>query len=131
MLTTAVERYVQVQAATSSPGEILLALYDGLFRFLNQSKLLLSRGHLPRAREQLSRAHAIVSELYLALDHALAPELCGQLQGVYGFCLDRINHANHRGDEAAIDEVLRVLTPLREAWSVAVPEAQRQAASGG
>jgi flagellar protein FliS len=132
MLDTAVSRYTQVRATTASPGELLIALYDGLFRFLNGAKLCLERGMRPRASELISKAYAIVSELFIALDHQLAPELCARLGGVYGFAMDRLTAANITGSAVAIDEVIRVLTPLREAWTIAVPQAAReQAAAGG
>ena len=66
---SAAQRYNQVRMTTSTPGELLLALYDGLFRFLNQAKVCLQAKQMPRARELLSKAYAILSELYIALDH--------------------------------------------------------------
>jgi flagellar protein FliS len=126
MLQSAAARYKEVRNTTATPGELLLALYDGLFRFLNGAKLCLERDQKPRARELLSKSYAIVSELYIALDHDASPELCERLGGVYGFCMDRITHANRHDDVAAVGDVLRVLTPLREAWQVAVPEAARE-----
>jgi len=125
--SAAAARYTLVRDTTSTPGELLLALYDGMFRFLNGAKLCIENKQLPRARELLSKTHAILSELTIALDHSVAPELCGQLDGLYGFCIDRIQVASRKGDVVAIDEVTRVLTPLREAWAVAVPKAIQEA----
>ena len=125
--STAAARYALVRDTTSTPGELLLALYDGLFRFLNGAKLCIENKQLGRARELLSKAHAILSELTIALDHDLAPELCGQLEGLYGFCIDRVQTASRKADATAIEEVTRVLTPLREAWVIAVPKAIQEA----
>jgi len=131
MLETAANRYTQIRNATSTPGELLLALYDGLFRFVNGAKIAIEKKDLRVARELLSKAYAITSELYIALDHDVAPELCQQLEGVYGFAMDRITLASRKGETAPLDEVIRVLTPLREAWQVAVPQAQRELAEAG
>ncbi len=128
MFETAAARYTQIRNTTASPGELLLALYDGLFRFLNGARACLERKDLGRAREQLSKAYAIVSELFIALDHQAAPELCEQLEGIYGFAMDRLMHVSRRCEIEPLDEVIRVLTPLREAWAVAVPQAQRELA---
>ena len=125
--STAAARYTEIRNATSTPGELLLALYDGLFRFLNGAKLCIENKQLPRARELISKSHAIISELTIALDHDVAPELCAQLEGLYGFCIDRLQVASRKSDLAAIDEVKRVLTPLREAWVIAVPKAIQEA----
>src|SRR5690242_5916293 len=123
MQQTAVARYTEVHAKTASPGEILIALYDGLFRFLDGARLFLEQGDKTRASVLISKAHAIVSELYCALDRDKAPELCDNLAGVYGFCLDRLTHANLKSDRQAVKDVMRVLSPLREAWKLAVPKA--------
>jgi len=123
---SAAQRYSQVRMTTSSPGELLLALYDGLFGFLNGAKLCVDRKEMARARELLSKCYAILSELYIALDHSLAPELCGNLEALYGFSMDRVMLASRKGLTEPIDEVIRVLTPLREAWHVAVPQALRE-----
>ncbi|HVU01478.1 MAG TPA: flagellar export chaperone FliS [Polyangiaceae bacterium] len=131
MLDTAAARYAQVKVTTATPGELLLALYDGLFRFLNGAKLLLERGEKARASELISKSYAIVSELYIALDHEVAPELCAQLSGVYGFAMDRLTQTNIDGKVQGIVDVIRVLTPLKEAWTIAVPQAAREKAAAG
>jgi len=123
---TAAQRYSQVRMTTSTPGELLLALYDGLFRFLNGAKVCIERKELGRARELLSKSYAILSELYIALDHPVHPELCANLEALYGFCMDRVQNASRKGQAEPIEEVVRVLTPLREAWQVAVPQAIRE-----
>lgn len=126
MLGTAAARYKQVQQNTLTPGELLLALYDGLFRFLNGAKYCLSKGEAAKARELLCKAHAVVSELYVALDHKAAPELCANLAAIYDFALSRLTDANRQAKEEYVDEVIRVLAPLREAWQVAVPQAIKE-----
>jgi flagellar protein FliS len=131
MFGKAAERYKQVQAQTSTPGELLLALYDGLFRFLNGARVCFENKEPPRAREQLSKAHAIVSELLLALDPKVAPELCANLAAIYDFVLSRISDAGRNADTRAIDDALRALAPLREAWQLAVPKAAAEAQEAG
>jgi flagellar protein FliS len=130
MLETAANRYTQIRNTTSTQGELLLALYDGLFRFLNGAKIAIEKQDLRVARELLSKAYAITSELYIALDHDVSPELCQQLEGVYGFAMDRMMFASRKGLVKPLEEAIRVLTPLREAWQVAVPQAHRELAAG-
>ena len=126
MLATAVSRYRQVVVSTSTPGELLLALYGGLFRFLKQARLLLEAKQRSRAAEVISKARAIIAELDIALDHEVSPELCANLTALYGFCLDRLQLACREDSVQAIDDVIRVLSPLYQAWQLAVPKAQRE-----
>lgn len=126
MYQQAALRYEQVQATTSTPGQILLALYDGLFRFLKGARLCFENNQYVKGRELLSKSHAIVSELLLALDHERSPELCFQLESIYDYCMGQIVQANLKTDSKLIGDVIRVLTPLHEAWIAAVPEACQQ-----
>jgi flagellar secretion chaperone FliS len=126
MYGTTARRYQQVQATTATPGEILLALYDGLFGFLRGAKVCFENGQPGKGRELLSKCHSILSEFYISLDYSQAPELCSQLESIYGFCMGTILQINLKNNPALIDDIIRVLTPLHEAWTEAVPEAARQ-----
>jgi flagellar protein FliS len=118
-------RYKAVQVTTSSPGQILLMLYDGLLRFVGEGKQALERGDRVSLGERVGRAQAILEHLTLSLDRRVEPELCARLEAVYGYCIMRLSHANLKRDAAAFEEVERLLTPLRDAWRVAVAEAAK------
>lgn len=117
---TVLSRYGTVQMTTSSPGQVLVMLYDGLFRFLGEAKAAIQARDRARSGERIGRAHAILDLLASTLEPSHAPELCENLQGLYLFCMSRLVTANVKQDDAAVDEVLRVLSPLREAWREAV-----------
>ncbi|MCH2111130.1 MAG: flagellar export chaperone FliS [Polyangiaceae bacterium] len=126
MLQNAAARYEQVKVTTTSKGELLLALYRGLFRFLNGARACFEQGKSAQGRELISKAHAVITELQIALDPDQSPGLCGNLYGVYDFSLVTLREASLRADASKVEEVLQVLTPLKEAWEKAVPEAARQ-----
>lgn len=130
MIGSAVAKYREIQQQTSTPGELLLALYDGVFRFLAGAQHSLATGHRAKGSELTSKSHAIISELLLALDYNQSPDLCEKLASVYDFCLSRLTEANLKGDPQKVAEVIRVLTPLREAWRIAVPKAAIEQAQG-
>lgn len=126
-----IRRYKAVQVTTSSPGELLVALYDGLFRFLRAAEAALEAGERARACESIDRAHAIVSEFAASLDSSHAPELCDTLRGLYFFCLDRLVEANIQQDPALVADVARVLAPVREAFTIAVRQGGKAASGPG
>jgi flagellar secretion chaperone FliS len=125
-----IRRYKAVQVTTSSPGELLVSLYDGLFRFLRGAEAALESGDRVRACENIDRAHAIVSEFAASLESVHAPELCDTLRSLYFFCMDRLIEANVSQDPARIADVVRVLTPVREAFAIVVRQGSR-AVQGG
>lgn len=120
MIPNNIARYQAVKITTSSPGDILVALLDGVFKFVHVAKHGLTTGDRARAGEAMSRAHAIISELYASLDTQHYPELCHNLMAVYDFCLSRITYANRHNDIKALEDVTRVMTPIREAFTIAV-----------
>lgn len=117
---SAIHRYKSVQVTTCSPGELLLLLYGGLFRFLGEAAAAIRRGDRATAGERIGRSHEILGELAASLSASVAPELCANLEGLYLFCMGRIVEANLHQDAARVDDVIRILTPLREAWTTAV-----------
>ena len=131
MQSSTSEKYKLVQITTSNPGELLVALFDGLFRFLLVAKhSLANKDKRAQAGEALSKAHAIVSELYAGLDRPKYPELVDNLSRLYEFCLGRITYANMKSDPKPLDDVMRVLTPVREAFNTVVKNTPAQEISG-
>jgi flagellar protein FliS len=127
MIEATIARYQAVKVTTSSPGDLLVALLDGLFKFLHVARHGLGKGgDRARAGQAMSKAHAIIAELLASLAPEHAPELCQNLSRVYDFCLTRITYANLHNDPQAIDEVMRVMTPIREAFTIAVRNVAQQ-----
>jgi flagellar secretion chaperone FliS len=131
MIEATIARYQAIKVTTSTPGDLLVALLDGLFKFLHLAKHNLGpKGDRAKAGMAMSRAHAIISEFLASLAPEHAPELCQNLARVYDFCLTRITYANRHNDPVAIEEVMRVMTPIREAFTIAVRNLAQQGASG-
>jgi flagellar protein FliS len=130
MIEANIARYQAVKVTTSNPGDLLVALLDGLFKFLHLAKhhLATPGGDRAKAGQAMSRAHAIISEFLTSLAPEHAPELCQNLSRVYDFCLTRITYANRHNDPKAIEEVMRVMTPIREAFTIAVKQVAQQGA---
>jgi flagellar protein FliS len=120
MIEATIARYQAVKVSTSTPGDLLVALFDGLFKFLHIARHNLTSGDRAKAGIAMSKAHAIISEFLVSLAPEHAPELCQNLARVYDFCLTRITYANRHNDPKAIEEVMRVMTPIREAFTIAV-----------
>jgi flagellar protein FliS len=116
-MSFALSQYQSARANTASPVQIVVDLYRGAIRFLRQAKSHQERGQTAERGVALGRAHAIVSELQATLDHSKAPQLCQELERLYDFCLHQITEANLRGDVAAIEGAVGVLSTLESAWA--------------
>jgi flagellar protein FliS len=125
-MLTGVERYKAVQVKTSSPGDVLLMLFDGIFRFTDEAIEAIGRDDRARAGDRVGRAHAIVTELASTLNKDAFPELCDNLEAVYFFCMTKLIEANLYRDAQRLEEVKRALEPIREGFRIAVAQASRE-----
>jgi flagellar protein FliS len=113
-------KYQAVQIDTGSPGQILLALYDGCIRFCRAAQVQIEAGDVAGKGKLISKAVAILGELRSTLDHTAAPELCDSLERLYVFFQEQLSLANIKLDPGLIDPVIRLMTDLRDAWAEAV-----------
>jgi flagellar protein FliS len=118
----ALARYGTVKVTTANPGQILVMLYDGLLRFLREAQAAFVAKERARAGERIGRSLAILEQLLGGLNPVHAPELCQRLQALYIFCIDRLVRSNIEQSADMVGEVIRVLSPLRDAWSTAVAD---------
>ncbi|MFO0676848.1 MAG: flagellar export chaperone FliS [Polyangiaceae bacterium] len=117
-------RYQKVQVTTCSNERLLVMLFDGLVRFVEEAAAALDEGDRPRLGERVGKALAILEHLTGTLNRTEAPELCERLEGTYLFAMSRLTEANVRKERRALEDVLRILVPLRDAWRVAVEQVE-------
>lgn len=118
-------RYQAVQIESASPGQVLIALYDGCIRFCRAAQALIESGNVAEKGRMISKAVAIIGELRSTLDHNIAPELCESLERLYVFFQEQLSLANIKMDPSYIDPVVNLMTDLRDAWVQAVREVEQ------
>lgn len=114
-MLTELRQYTDHAAQTASPGRLVVMLYDGFLRFAAQAKAAYERGDLGEGGLRLTRAQNIVTELRVSLDMTRG-EIPQNLAGIYDYVAERLTAARMGPDTAAIDEAVRHMADLREAW---------------
>lgn len=122
----ATQQYQQMQVQTS-PGKLVVMLYDGAIRFLHLGLEALRRGDRVTQGENLGRAIDIVNHLGATLDRSAGP-IAYQLEGIYRYALQRLLTANAEDRAELVEEVIGLLTPLRDAWVSADAAVRAEAA---
>jgi flagellar protein FliS len=117
--TAAQRAYTEAGVLTASPEQLVLMLYDGAIRFLNQGAAALRGGQTALGRERVRRADAIISELNSTLDMTRG-EVPERLRSIYLFCRRQLLDATIHGRPDQVDVVIKLLAELREAWQGAV-----------
>ena len=112
-------QYNQVQIKTANSRKLIVLLYQGAIRFMKRALMLLEKKDLEGKGNALIRAQDIILELLYSLDQGLldqGDELAMNLQRLYLYSYRRLIHANLRMDADAVDEVIKLMENLLEAW---------------
>lgn len=125
------KNYIRTQIETASKPQLLIMLFDGAIRFVEQARAALVANSLDESHNVLVRSQRIVLELVAALDRSrIEPDLYRNLTSLYMFVYRRLVSANmeRRADHA--EEALSLLRHLRETWTMAIekmdPETKRE-----
>jgi flagellar protein FliS len=109
--------YLQTQVQSRTPVELVVMLYDGAITSLGQARDAMAAGDLVAKRHALSRGLAIVQELQHMLNMDAGGEVAARLDGLYTYILGRCYDANAQRDASGLEESIKLLTPLRDAWA--------------
>jgi flagellar secretion chaperone FliS len=113
--STARQAYTESSVLTAPPERLVVMLYDGAIRFLRQASTAMRSGNRGIALVRVQRAEAIINELNLSLDLSQG-EISTRLRSIYLFCKRHLSEALIERDADKVDEVIRLLGDLREAW---------------
>ena len=112
--------YKSTSVNTSSPVDLVLMLYDGILRFLNNARGGFSIEdpveHHQTINENLQKAQAIIRELRSSLDMEKATEFGETMSGLYDYFDRRLQEANMEKEQSPIDEIYDRVTIIRNAW---------------
>jgi flagellar secretion chaperone FliS len=109
--------YRQVQVGSRTPLELVVMLYDGAIGAISQARDAMVARDLVAKRAAISKASAIVTHLQGSLAMDEGGEIALSLDGLYAYVMDQIVLANTSLVAAPLDDCLRVLLPLRDAWA--------------
>jgi flagellar protein FliS len=113
---------VETGVGAATPHQLVAMLYDGLLDSLARARGALRAGRVDVKAAELTRAVRIVDE---GLKAALSPaggELSQRLGELYAYLSLRLTQANLRNDEATIEECVRLVEPLQDAWNAIRPQ---------
>ncbi|MEK6576147.1 MAG: flagellar export chaperone FliS, partial [Nitrospirota bacterium] len=112
-----VKEYGKVSISTASNEMLLLMLYDGAIRFIQQARAGIREGDMAGKRVSVSSAIAVITELLDSLNTEIGGETAENLQKLYLYMNEQLIKANLKNDASLLDEVLSLLVTLREGWN--------------
>ena len=118
---TAYSAYRSAEVETLNQRDLIVKLYEGAERFLNQARVAMQARQIEEAHHRCTKAKAIFIELLSTLNLEQGGEIATRLRALYTFFLDQITLANTSKNPATITAILPAIATLREGWQQ-VPE---------
>jgi flagellar protein FliS len=117
MIISPYEKYKQNSVQTSTPGQLVIMLYDGAIRFVKVGIEGISSKDYMKANVNLGKAQTIISELMSTLDHSYP--VSKNLFSMYEYMNHLLIQSNIKKETKHAVEALDYLKELRETWVAA------------
>jgi flagellar protein FliS len=122
------ERYLETAVETASPARLIVMLYDGAIRFINEAAYAMQQRDYETQNTKLQRAQKILAELISSLDFDKGGEIAENLFRLYTYMYNQLVEANINDSRDRLEHVVHLLSELREAWETIAAEAETQVA---
>ena len=124
-------RYQNARVSTVNRGELLLMVYDACIRCLKEAKNKMIERDFSGKGLYIDRAYSALNELRKSLNFDADPKLADSLNQLYFFMSKQITKSSLENDPHPLDEVVKLLQGLREAWAEAAKAESNTAPSAG
>lgn len=119
--------YANNRVMTASPGELVLMLYEGAIKFCNIAVTAVEERDIEKAHINIVKVEKIVSELKSSLNPKY--EVSQDFDNIYSYLLERLTQANVRKDKEILEEVLKHLRTMRDAWKEVMKDSRTKKSS--
>ncbi len=129
-MNKAAQAYFQTKVSTTDQGQLLLLLYDGALKFLQQAREKMLEKDYAAKGILISKVIDIINELTNTLNLEKGGTLAENLNNLYFLCTTRLLQANLKMNVEQLDNVADILSGLRSAYAeiIETPEAKRASA---
>ena len=108
---------LQTSVSTSDPHQLIVLLLSGARKAILVARGGIEENNIPLKGSAITKAiDIILNGLRVSLDLEKGGDIAANLSALYDYMARRLLRANMQNDVAALDEVLRLLTEIQEAW---------------
>ncbi len=111
-----INNYQKVQVTTADRLKLVVMLYDGAISYLKTAIKYINENDMAAKGIYISKAQDIIDELNNSLNMNEGGEIASTLRKIYNFLYFYLVKANLKKDTKMIQEVIDILSSLRDAW---------------
>jgi flagellar protein FliS len=120
MQKNAYGNYLKQEVEGASRGKLVVMLYEACIKFLKIAIKAIEEKNIEAAHNNIIKAQNIVYELMATLNTDEGGQLADHLLRLYDYVVWELVEANVSKNTQKIENVLKVMTPLKDAWREAV-----------
>lgn len=121
-------RYKELEVKSVSQEKLILMLYDGAVKFLNNAVDAIESKKYDVANDNLVRVQRIFTELMISLNMDVG-EIAENLYTLYQYMYDKLVDGNINKNMEPVKDVIDMLINLRGIWVQAIEEKRKQTAA--
>lgn len=110
------QTYRTQQVMTASPAQLVALAYEQAINALNEAVEAIRAGDVQGRWRANNRASSLITELAVRLDLEQGGEIAQNLLELYRYALARLPQVDLANDPRPAEEVIGLLTPLRDSW---------------
>jgi len=110
--------------ANADPHRLTLMLMQGALDKMAFAKGCIERKDYENKAGHITKATAIIVNLRDTLDLNIGGDVASNLFELYDYMVQRLVDANVKNDPSIMDEVIKLLSPIRDAW-FSIPESAK------
>ena len=130
MPSNAHNAYLESRILSASPTELIRLLYQAAISEVREARCHLQTKDIRGRSKSISKAHAILAELTIVLDHKRGGKIAERLAQLYDYMMRRITEANFKQTDEPLAETLGLLSTLLEGWEGVVQQTKPAKPSG-
>jgi flagellar secretion chaperone FliS len=109
---------LETNVGGANPHRLILMLFEAAMLAVSKAKGYMEAGNLSSKGMSISKAIQVIDNgLKASLDEERGGDIARQLAELYDYMCRKLLHASMRNDPVGLEEVSKLLSEIREAWS--------------
>jgi flagellar secretion chaperone FliS len=123
-------QYKKLNVETAGKLELVIMCYEKAIELLRQARKYYEEGQMEGKAAKLQRALDIIQELQASLNPEKGGQIAKNLAALYSYLTRRLLDGDLRRDLTAVEETIRILSELKDAWQKIASEHVSQTEPG-
>jgi flagellar protein FliS len=119
MAHASLKKYQQTNKSTAqqaSPYQLVAMLFQQLLDNIATAKGAIQQKDTAKKGELISKSISIIAVLEGSLDFEKGGDISKNLADLYNFCSRKLVEANTNNDDVLLDEIIKILLPIKSGW---------------